>query len=140
MAQETCKATRDDGQPCTSPIVGPDGYCHAHGPGGREKLQEAGRRGGRATARRIKGGGLDEDELPPLTDADAAETWCDVVGRAAVTGRIGHNEAKAALRAVREWRESREAGAVSERLDALDAALSEFKRTGDPSPVLELVQ
>lgn len=140
MPRETCNATRDDGEPCTSPIVGEDGRCPAHREGARERLREAGRKGAKATARRFSGGGLEDADLPPLVDADAAEVWCDVVGRAAVTGRIGHNEAKAALKAVREWRESHEAGKVSDRLDALTDALARWRETGDPEPVLAVVE
>lgn len=137
-----CEHTYDDGTPCETPssFVDPDtGYCPAHGSNASERLSEYGKKGGEATARKVKGDGLDPDELPPLENAQAAETWCDVVGRAVVTGRIGHNEGKAALRAVREWRESHEAGQVSERLENLMDALAEWRETGDPGPVLELV-
>lgn len=137
---ETCRGTTADGTPCESPIVGPDGFCPAHGPDGRERMSEIGRKGAEASARKRRGGGLEPDALPPLDGHDAAETWCDVVGRAVVTGRIGHNEAKAALRAVREWRESRDAGAVSDRLDELTEALAEWRETGDPTQVLEVVE
>lgn len=140
MVPDTCKGTRDDGEPCESPIVGSDGYCPAHREGGRERLREAAQKGGETTARRVRGNALDADELPPLESPQAAETWCDVVGRAVVTGRLSHNQGKAALRAVREWRESHEAGRVSERLDELTEALAEWRRTGDPEPVLELVE
>lgn len=141
--ERRCSATRDDGEPCGAPssFVDPDtGLCWTHSEEGRERAREAARKGGQATARRLQGDGLDAEELPPLESPQAAETWCDVVGRACVTGRIGHNEAKAALRAVREWRESHEAGRVSERLDDLTEALAEWRRTGDPSPVLEIVE
>lgn len=136
-----CKGVRADGSPCQAPpsFVQDNGWCPSHDPDNREKLQEAARKGGEATARRLQEAGLDPEELPPLVDADAAETWCDKVGRAAVTGRIGHNEANAALRAVREWRESHESGAVSDRLNALTDALAEWRRTGSPEAVLEVV-
>lgn len=140
MPRETCRATKDDGTPCESPITGPEGLCPAHREGGRKKLREAARKGGQATARRLSDGGLDPDELPPLEDAQAAEIWCDVVGRAVVTGRLSHTAGQAALRAVREWRESHDKGKVSERLDSLMDALSEWRQTGDPEPVLELVE
>lgn len=138
-----CKGTRDDGTPCGAPsnLVDPEtGRCPAHQEGARERLREAARKGGEATARRLQGKALDPEELPPLESAGAAEAWCDVVGRAAVTGRIGHNEAKAALRAVREWRESRKSGEVSERLERLLDALEEWRKTGKEEPVLELVE
>lgn len=138
-----CKATKADGEPCGAPetMVDPDtGYCPSHGPGASERLSKVGQKGGKATARRFKGKALDEGELPPLVDGEAAERWCDIVGRAVVTGRLSHNQGKAALRAVKEWRESHKSGAVSDRLDALMEALGEWRKTGDPEPVLELVE
>lgn len=140
MADRTCNATKDDGSPCESPFVGEDGFCPAHRPGGREKLREAAKKGGEVTRKRFKAKALGADELPALTSAQAAETWCDKVGRAVVTGRLSHNQAQAALRAVREWRESHESGRMSERFEALTDALSRWKETGDPEPVLELVK
>ena len=102
-------------------------------------MSEIGQRGAESRAKKYELDGLDPDELPTLDTPQAAEFWCDVVGRAVVVGRIGHNEAKAALRAVREWRESHESGAVTERLEQLMDALAEWRETGDPGPVLELV-
>lgn len=138
----SCEATRADGKPCGAPetLVDPEtGLCPTHSPGGLERAREAARRGGEATARRLKGKALDADELPALTSSAAAEEWCDIIGRAAVTGRLSHNQAQAGLRAVREWRESHETGAMNDRLDALTNALAEWRKTGDPEPVLELV-
>lgn len=137
-----CKHVHDNGDRCRSPkefVDDETGYCHAHGPDGAEKMSELGQKGGAASARKRRGGGLNPDELPPLESHGAAEEWCDTVGRAVVTGRLSHNEGKAALRAVREWRESHDAGAVSDRLEELMDALSEWRETGDPGPVLELV-
>jgi len=139
MPQRKCKGTNEAGEPCESPVVGQDGFCPAHGPKGRERMSERGRKGGAALARKYSAGKLDPDELPPLEDAHAAETWCDVVGRAVVTGRLSHNQGRAALRAVREWRESHKSGAVSEKLEDLMEALASWRETGDPKPVLELV-
>lgn len=139
MSEATCRGTRDDGNPCESPFVGEDGFCTAHRPGGREELVERGRRGAKATARKLRGSALTADDLPPLRNHAAAETWTDRIGRAAAIGHLSPNAANAALRAVREWREAHEAGRVSERLEELTAALREWRRTGDPEPVLELV-
>lgn len=132
---------REDGCGAPSNMVDPKtGYCPSHGPGARERLAEAGRKGGKATAKKMSAEGLAEDELPPLTSAEAAEEWCDTIGRAVVTERLTHNQGKAALRAVREWRESHDAGKVSDRLDELMDALAEWRETGDPKPVMEIVE
>ena len=138
-----CQATNANGEPCGAPESMVDAeteLCPAHTEEGAERLRKAARKGGEATKRKMQGKKLDPDELPPLVSARAAETWCDVVGRAVVTGRIGHNEGKAALRAVREWRESHKSGAVTERLEKLLDALDEWRRTGKKEPVLELVE
>lgn len=140
MPPDTCRGTKADGAPCESPVVGQDGFCPAHGEDGRERMAEIGRKGAEATARKHRRGGLDPGDLPPLTDHASAETWTDVIGRAVVTGRIGHNEAKAALRAVREWRECRGSGELEDRVDALTDALAEWRETGDPAPVLEVIE
>lgn len=135
----TCQGTNADGEPCRSPVVGEDGFCPAHRPGGREEMRERARKGAEATARKLRGKALSPDDLPPLTSHEAAETWTDRIGRAAATGTLGANAANAALRAVREWREAREGGRVSERLEELMQALGEWRRTGNPEPVLDLV-
>lgn len=137
-----CEHRNDDGSRCEAPssFVDPDtGLCPSHSPNASERLSEAGKKGAETQHRQRRDGGLQEEDLPPLESADAAEVWCDQVGRAVVVGRIGHNEAKAALRAVREWRESHDAGKVSERLNRLTDALAEWRETGDPTPVLEVV-
>lgn len=141
MTADTCRGTRDDGEPCRSPVVGPDGFCPAHRDGGRERVAEAARKGGEATARRHGGGGgLDPDDLPPLNTPDNAETWLEVTARAVSTGKIGHNEGRTVVRAVREWVRVRDAGKLTERVDELMDALAEWRQTGDPAPVLELVE
>lgn len=141
-SERNCRHVKDDGTGCNAPaaFVDPEtSLCWTHSEEGREKVREAARKGGETTARRMRGKALQEGELPPLTNAGAAETWCDIVGRAVVTGRLSHNQAQAALRAVREWRESHDKGKVSDRLEALTDALAAWRETGDPEPVLELV-
>jgi site-specific recombinase len=64
----------------------------------------------------------------------------EAVVRAVATGKLGHNEGKAVVRGIREWLRAHEAGAVTDRLDALLDALAEWRETGDPAPVLELVE
>lgn len=138
-----CKATRKDGSPCGAPpeFVDPEtGLCSTHEPGGRERSREAARKGGRATARRLKRSGLEPEELPPLDSPRAAERWLEVTGRAVATGRLGHREGRTIVSAVKEWLGAHDAGRVSERLNALMDALSEWRETGDPAPVLELVE
>lgn len=120
--------------------MGEDGWCPSHRPGNRERLREAARKGGLALARKHRGRGLDEDELPELHTPQDAARFLEAVVRAVATGKLGHNEGKAVVRGIREWLRAHEAGAVTDRLDALLDALAEWRETGDPAPVLELVE
>lgn len=142
--QERCGYRKDDGERCRAPmgLCSSCGFCRAHCyydeacDYTEEEVRQARAKGGYAAARI---GTLRTEELPPLESADAAETWCDVVGRAAATDRISAEAANAALRAVKEWRQARESGKVSDRIEAMQEALSEWRATGDPEPMLELV-
>lgn len=139
-SDRTCDGTNLDGTPCGAPprLVDPSkGLCAQHDPERRDMMREAARRGGRASARKKRG--LITEDLPPLDSHDAAELWAERVGRAAALGTITSSAANAALRAVKLWIEARESGEVSERLDALERAMQEWRRTGDPQPVQDLL-
>lgn len=144
MAPErSCKATKENGEPCGAPasVVDPEtGLCPAHDPERQEERRAAARKGGKATARRFSGGGLEEGDLPPLDSPENAERWLEAVGRAVATGKLGHNEGRTVVRAVREWVRARDKGKVSEKLDKMMDAISEAKESGDPTPVFELVK
>ena len=45
-----CKGTTKGGQPCQSPLLGPDGYCVVHSPTRHFDPVEAGRKGGQRSA------------------------------------------------------------------------------------------
>src|SRR5438045_5538839 len=53
----TCQGQRRDGRPCTSPLVGADGYCFAHSPAKAAERAAASARGGqhRASLVRLRG-------------------------------------------------------------------------------------
>lgn len=141
--ERSCRATKADGTPCASParLVDPSsGFCPSHDPAKREMLMEAASMGGKAATRNRKAKGLDPDDLPPLDSYEAAETWTHVIGRAAALGTISSSAANAALRAVKEWREARDGGRISERLEALEKAMLRWRETGDPTPVVDLLK
>lgn len=141
-AGPTCGVPTDGGGTCgvRFGLCDCHGMCFAHAPCKAEKRKKAQRAGAAATNnKKRKGDGLTTTELPPLESHEAAETWTDAIGRAAATGRLSAPAAQAALRAVREWRESHDAGAVSEQFEELMDALAEWRETGDQSAVLELV-
>jgi hypothetical protein len=53
--EQTCQATRKDGQPCTTPVVGSGPLCFGHDPALAAKRTAARQRGGqnRATSKRL---------------------------------------------------------------------------------------
>ena len=125
-----CPGTTKEGKPCRAipAMVDPlTGYCPAHGPGAFERLSEAGKKGAEATRRKWRGKGLNEDELPELRTPDDAEKWLESIARAVSTGRLGHNEAKAAVSALREWLRAHEAGMMSDRVEKLKRQLDEMR-------------
>lgn len=131
MPPRTCDGTKPDGSPCGAPsnLVDPDsGFCPSHDPDNRERVQEAARKGGEATARKLKREGLQEDALPKLDSPQAAERLLEVVARAVTTGTLGHNAAKAVARLVREWLRAREAGEVEDRVTELERKLAAARR------------
>lgn len=141
MTAERCGVEKDDGERCavTFGLCECHGQCFSHAPCRTEERQDARERGGRAAALKARGSGVLMDELPPLETHEAAEAWCDTIGRAGAAELISSAAANAGIRAVKEWRECRGSGQVSDRLKRLMDALSEWRKTGDPEPVLELV-
>jgi len=142
MTRDQCQHVKDDGERCGVTFgLSDEGLCIHHDPARRKLVERARSDGGRTTAeKRRKRPKLHDSDLPPLTSHEAAEVWTDEIGRAAATGRMSAAHANAALRAVKEWREARESGKVSERLESLLDALAEWRKTGDPGPVLTLVK
>lgn len=132
MAPErTCSATKDDGTPCGAPpeLVDPDtGLCPSHAPDAAERLSKQGKKGAAATAKKLRGEGLDPDDLPPLDSPQAAERWLEAVGRAVATGELSHNAGKAVARLVREFLRARDAGAVTEEIEELREVVAEIRR------------
>ncbi len=129
-ADVRCRATKTTGEPCgASPrLIGEDGFCPAHRPGARERLSEAGKKGGAATARKWRGGhGLEVGELPELRTPHDAQKALDIVAHAAAEGRLPQRQADATTRAVREWLRAHDAGVVADQVAELKAKIDELK-------------
>lgn len=129
-ADVRCRATKTTGEPCgASPrLIGEDGFCPAHRPGARERLSEAGKKGGAATARKWRGGhGLEVGELPELRTPHDAQKALDIVVHAAAEGRLPQRQADATTRAVREWLRAYDAGTVTDRVEELRAEMAKLK-------------
>ncbi len=126
-----CKATTADGSPCNAPssLVDPETrLCPSHDPANREKLREAGRRGAAVLHKRYAPSGMGDDELPPLTSPEVAELWLERIARAVATGRMAHQDATAATRALQQWLKAHEVGKMAGRLETLKRQLEEIKR------------
>lgn len=98
---------------------GPDGFCDAHRPGSKQVMAERGRRGAEASNRGRGPEGLEESELPEIDSLEDAEQFCAAVARGVALGRMNRGDAKAAMTAVREWRETHGERLVKEDLDQL---------------------
>lgn len=137
-----CKGRTVSGSPCRVPeslVDAGTGLCPAHAPGGTERLSAIGRKGAEATAKKLRGTGLDPSDLPTLDGPQTAALWLDKVGRAVATGRLGHREATAIVRVVEAFLRAHEAGSVSTEIERLASALAEWKETGDATAMLEVV-
>lgn len=131
---------------CGAKGPGADGLCkpcriekHEGAEAKRKYLSELGRKGAKtANARRKKG--LDIGELPPLRHPRDAEVWAEAVARAVGNGRLKASAGNTVLRALKSWMEARGAGDMAERLEAFERAFLEWRETGDPEPVLEVIE
>lgn len=145
---QRCGAETNEGEPCRAPVAlcSNCGRCRMHcaydeGCDYDEEEVSASRsRGAQTTNAKNRGDGLAPHELPPLTSHEAAEKWCAVVGQAAATGRLSSSAANAVLRSVQTWMDARDEGRVSEKIEALEDALAEWRKTGSPEAVLEVVE
>ena len=127
-----CRGTNAAGDPCRSPVVGADGWCAAHRPGGAAEMRRRGLRGALASR---SGKGLDTSDLPPLTSPQAAERWAETIARAVAERRLTHNEGRAIASLLREWRASHEAGAMSDRIAELSEKLEALEGPRRPKVV-----
>lgn len=142
--QEKCGYPKDDGSRCQSSIGLCEepgcGKCFAHCEHRAEERREAQQKGAASTNAKKRGSGLAPHELPPLESYEAAEEWLDTVGRAVGTGRLSAAEGNAIRGCVRDWVAAHEAGEVTDRVHRLEEAFAEYRRTGDASELMEVVE
>ncbi len=106
VVMRRCTHVHADGRECGVPesfVDADTGYCRSHGPGAAERMAAQGRKGAEATAKKLRGVGLDPNELPSLRTHEDAQAWLETIGRAVATGRLSDRQAQAAIRAVSEW-------------------------------------
>lgn len=103
MSEQRCKALNRDGDPCASILVDEHGLCAAHREGGAERLRDAARAGGEATAAKFAAERLtaaDLREINTIDDAMAAQI--DIRNWVAL-GRLTHHAGNAMTKAVEVW-------------------------------------
>lgn len=103
MPELRCRGTNADGSACRAPenLVDPETQlCAGHDPARREMLIEAGKKGGKAAARRMKRAGLEAEELGALESIEDARRWLEKIGHAVAAGQLDHKSASAALKSV----------------------------------------
>lgn len=127
--QPLCGYIKDDNTPCRSHIlVDGKGLCPAHREGGREEMARRGKKGGKDKPSQDTGPpGLSPNDLPPLVDHDAAETWLEVIGRAVTSGRLGDRDANAGIRAVEAWLKTRGEKLTTEVVEDLKEEIDRLK-------------
>ncbi len=114
IGNHPCQATRKDGRPCDTRIVGDAPYCFGHDPALREERAAARRRGGqnRVTARRLS-------RLMPLHLVPVFETLRGVLDDV-VADRIEPKNAAAAASVARAMVAVLQHGEIEERLRRLE--------------------
>jgi hypothetical protein len=84
--------------------------------------------------------GLDVEALGPLNSPQDAERWAEAAVMAVATGSLSASAAQALRALLNEWRAAHQAGRVDAEFKALQAAIAEWRRTGEPGGVLKVVQ
>jgi hypothetical protein len=112
----TCTATKRNGEPCTLPANGKQGFCWAHDPTTAEQRRRRAQKGGRAKASR---------ELPSikalLEDLTEQVITGDLeTGRAAVANQLINTR----LRAIEQERKIKETEDLEARIEALETKAS----------------
>lgn len=128
---QTCRGEKDDGEPCRSTILGPDGWCDAHRPGNAEEMRERARRGGKATARQHRAGGLNPDELPELTDHESVKAWLRALANGVASGDVDRRRASELRKVLKSYLDAHRGEALDERLEEFREILDEIERYRD---------
>ena len=132
----TCKGTRMDGQPCRSTIL-TDGFCEAHGIGGREKMKLRAHMGG---MKAHHGKGLDRSVLGDLETVRDAQRWLRAIAEGVVTGRLKAQEGTAGVRALEAWLKAEQDRVAEDDLAELKDQLAEVRESLKQDRRMEVVK
>ena len=133
--KKQCAGVNATGEPCRSPIVGKDGFCPAHRPGGEERMRRLALKG--AMASRATSG-LASDTLGPLANHQDAKRWLEEIGRAVVTGRLKDRDAGAGIRAVEAWLKAEGERVTMQVVEELKAEVERLKTNLSSGPGLRV--
>jgi len=103
-------------------------------------MAEIGRKGAKATTKKLRAEGLRKDELPPLDSPAAAGKWLEIVGRAVATGRLAYRDADAVTRAVRAWLDAERDRVAAEDVAELRSQLEEVRTSLKEGRRLEILE
>jgi hypothetical protein len=117
-----CRATKRNGEPCTTPVQGANGYCWVHDPANATRRKRAASKSGRGKASRDVAGV--KSQLQELAD----RVLSGELNRA--DGAVVSQILNIKLRALELERKLREAEDFEERVAALEAALEERNARG----------
>ena len=111
-----CRATKRNGEPCTAPVTGSNGYCWAHDPANADKRRRIASRGGSS-----RGGSGEIADLKAQLRKLADGVLSGEVARpdAAVVNQILNTRA----RLIELERKIKEQEVLEERLEALEGVL-----------------
>jgi hypothetical protein len=115
---DRCRGIKRDGEPCTLPANGPDGYCWAHSPQHAEERRRMASRAGRA--RPTAEVGVLKDEIKGL-----------IAG--VKKGELDRNNAAVMIQGYRALKDFIELERRVKETDELAAEIEELKREYDPA-------
>jgi hypothetical protein len=110
----TCEATRRDGEPCQTQVIGDGRFCFAHSPDLAAKRAEAARRGGTNRANRVRLAKIMPLRLVPVWEQ------LEQALAAVLDGSLDPKQASAAAAVARALVAVQQAGEVEERLRKLE--------------------
>jgi uncharacterized protein DUF5763 len=113
-----CRATKRNGERCTAPATGANGFCWAHDPQNAEQRRRAASRGGKARAySETQDTHATKDQLQEVADRVLVGDLDPPLAYAATAALNGKLRA---LEILRKWREADE---ISARLDEIERRL-----------------
>lgn len=132
-----CAGTNERGEPCGKPavLVGDDGFCITHRPGGMEHMKAASAAAAQVRSEKAAAEGLRPGELPLMNDTTGVIDFLNVVARALGERRITDREAQA-FRGLAGESTKAISAAIAERLESethreleeKDAEIAELRR------------